>query len=349
VTGEDHHTDAMIAALRSPALPTEQAGEAAAVSAMLETISASSPAGSTWSRASGSTWSKTPGSTWSRSRKGIAIAAVTVASLGVGGLAAAGPGIFVPDFIHDLGGSDDSVADTGGSEFGPDAITSPTTVPDTTPGDDGDLPAVGTIVGQDDEGAEGAAGAADGDVPDNNERDGDGTTTPDADCAETDDGGNHGQTVSDAARGADPAGGKGDEVSEAARDCDDSDEDAAQPEDGDDAPGKSGDAPGKSGDAPGNSGDNPGNSGDNPGNSGDNPGNGGTTPRPTQPTTPPQPTRPTTPQPTTPPQPTRPTTPQPTTPPAPTQPTTPPAAGGNPGGGNPGGGNPGNGGGKPGG
>ena len=306
MTGEDHNSDAMIAALRSPALTTEQVGEAAAVSAMLETISASSPAGSTWSRAPGSTWSKTPGSTWSRSRKGIAIAAVTVASLGVGGLAAAGPGIFVPDFIQDLGGSDDSVADTGSSEFGPDAIDAPTTVPDNAPGDDEGLPAVGTIVGQDDEGT---VGAADGDVPQDDERDGDGTTTPDADCAETDDGGNHGRTVSDVARGADPAGGKGDEVSEAAHDCDESDDDAAQPEDDGDAPGKSGDAPGKSG--------------DNPGNSGDNPGNGGTSPQPAEPTTPPRPT-------------------QPTTPPQPTQPTTPPAAGGNPGGGNPG-----NGGGKP--
>ena len=35
VTGDDHTTDALIAALRSPALPAERAGEAAAVTAML--------------------------------------------------------------------------------------------------------------------------------------------------------------------------------------------------------------------------------------------------------------------------------------------------------------------------
>jgi hypothetical protein len=77
VTGEDHDTDALIAALRSPALPSEQVGEDAAVAAMLDALSASSAQ-----------------PTVHRSRRGIAIAAVTVASLGVGGLVAAGPGHF---------------------------------------------------------------------------------------------------------------------------------------------------------------------------------------------------------------------------------------------------------------
>ncbi|MFP5487099.1 MAG: hypothetical protein ACLGHQ_02175 [Acidimicrobiia bacterium] len=76
MTGDDH-TDALIAALRSPALPSEHAGEAAAVTAMIDALSAD-PAPPTGRR----------------SRRAVAIAAVTVASLGVGGLVAAGPGIF---------------------------------------------------------------------------------------------------------------------------------------------------------------------------------------------------------------------------------------------------------------
>jgi hypothetical protein len=76
VTGDDHNTDALIAALRSPALPAERAGEAAAVTAMLGVLA------------------RTPASPRFRAGRGIAIAVVTVASLGVGGLAAAGPGVF---------------------------------------------------------------------------------------------------------------------------------------------------------------------------------------------------------------------------------------------------------------
>jgi hypothetical protein len=76
VTGDDHNTDALIAALRSPALPAEQAGEAAAVAAMLGAVA------------------RNPASKRFRASRGIAIAVVTVASLGVGGLAAAGPGVF---------------------------------------------------------------------------------------------------------------------------------------------------------------------------------------------------------------------------------------------------------------
>jgi hypothetical protein len=76
VTGDDHNTDALIAALRSPALPAERAGEAAAVTAMLGVLA------------------RNPASTRFRASRGIAIAVVTVASLGVGGLAAAGPGVF---------------------------------------------------------------------------------------------------------------------------------------------------------------------------------------------------------------------------------------------------------------
>ena len=76
MTGDDHNTDALIAALRSPALPAERAGEAAAVTAMLGVLA------------------RNPASTRFRASRGIAIAVVTVASLGVGGLAAAGPGVF---------------------------------------------------------------------------------------------------------------------------------------------------------------------------------------------------------------------------------------------------------------
>ena len=76
MTGDDHNTDALIAALRSPALPAERIGEAAAVTAMLGVLA------------------RAPASTRFRAGRGIAIAVVTVASLGVGGLAAAGPGVF---------------------------------------------------------------------------------------------------------------------------------------------------------------------------------------------------------------------------------------------------------------
>jgi hypothetical protein len=76
VTGDDHNTDALIAALRSPALPAERTGEAAAVTAMLGALA------------------RIPASTRFRAGRGIAIAVVTVASLGVGGLAAAGPWVF---------------------------------------------------------------------------------------------------------------------------------------------------------------------------------------------------------------------------------------------------------------
>lgn len=75
MTGDDH-TDALIAALRSSPLPRERAGEDAAISAMLGAMT-SVPARPPRPR-----------------RRGVAIAAVTVASLGVGGLVAAGPGAF---------------------------------------------------------------------------------------------------------------------------------------------------------------------------------------------------------------------------------------------------------------
>ena len=75
MTGNDH-TDALIEALRQPALPEEHAGERAAITAMTGAMTgAAAPPRR-------------------RSRKGIAIVTVTAASLGVGGLAAAGPGSF---------------------------------------------------------------------------------------------------------------------------------------------------------------------------------------------------------------------------------------------------------------
>ncbi|MEJ7799521.1 MAG: hypothetical protein WKF60_03325, partial [Ilumatobacter sp.] len=80
MTGTDHNTNALVAVLRSPALPAEQVGEAAAVTLMVDAHRAAVP-------------DMLPGR---RSRRGVAIAAVTVASLGLGGLVAAGPGFFSP-------------------------------------------------------------------------------------------------------------------------------------------------------------------------------------------------------------------------------------------------------------
>ena len=57
VTGDDHNTDALIAALRSPALPAERAGEAAAVTAMLGAL------------ASDSRLHATPSRSWHRHRR----------------------------------------------------------------------------------------------------------------------------------------------------------------------------------------------------------------------------------------------------------------------------------------
>ncbi|MAT06216.1 MAG: hypothetical protein CL424_14355, partial [Acidimicrobiaceae bacterium] len=84
MTGHDQR-DALIDALRQPALPAEHAGERASIEAM----SAALGGGVTPRRR--------------RTRKGVAVIAVTAASLGVGGLAAAGPGVFPA--VFDLGRS----------------------------------------------------------------------------------------------------------------------------------------------------------------------------------------------------------------------------------------------------
>lgn len=113
----DHRTD-VVAALRQPALPAERAGEAAAVASMAAAMPVSA------------------GTVRRLPPKGAAIVVVTAASLGVGGLVAAGPGFFPsvfngpdePELI------DDQVVDL------PDAVTqnpaSPA-APDVVPGGDG--------------------------------------------------------------------------------------------------------------------------------------------------------------------------------------------------------------------
>ncbi len=236
MTGEDHNTDALIAALRSPALPAEQVGEAAAVLAMFR-AQTHIPAASHGLR----------------SRRGVAIAAVTVASLGIGGLAAAGPGIFSP--AADRPDVTDPAPDTVSETVIDDTITGegepaedvdPTVTPD-----DG----AGGVEGSVDDPATGADPTAESDQG----------TGGDVECAA----GNHGQTVSSVAQATESGPGKGAVVSEAARsDCGKADKDKDKDKDKDnfgDTPGQSGDAPGQSDEAPGQSGDTPGKSGEAPG------------------------------------------------------------------------------------
>ncbi len=149
MTSNDHTHDALIAALRSPALREELAGEAAVVDAMCATVR-SGPARST-----------------RHPRRGIVVAVVTVASLGVGGLAAAGPGVLkvlpdrlVPDRLYS-----DHSEPTQPEPTQPDAPASDRVPPSVS------LPS--------------HAGADDGSPDDP------------APCAD----GNHGATVSDAAQG----------------------------------------------------------------------------------------------------------------------------------------------------
>jgi hypothetical protein len=76
---ESAKPDDVIAVLRSPALPRELAGEAAAVASMADAQTV-----------------VTTASSGRRSRRGVTVVAVTIAGLGLGGLAAAGPGVFSP-------------------------------------------------------------------------------------------------------------------------------------------------------------------------------------------------------------------------------------------------------------
>ena len=198
MTGEDHTTDALIAALRSPALPAEQVGEEAALTAMLEVL--------------GTALAK---SGW-RARRGVAIAVVTVASLGVGGLAAAGPGVFTAaaDRARSLVTSDsEQESDDGSVVPGDDSSTDDSSTESAEAAPPSSLDATSTD-------AQGTSDASP-------------TVDPlaEIECAE----GNHGATVSEAAHATLPpdATNRGEIVSRAARsDCgkDNADE-GAEPSD----------------------------------------------------------------------------------------------------------------------
>ncbi len=142
MTSDDEIHDALLAALRSPARADELAGEDAAVAAMLGALQTTAPA-----------------RRGSRSRRGAAVAVVTMASLGVGGLVAAGPGFFgdVRDTLHDtfVPGGDDE----------PDDGTVPT--PGTT-GTTGSQPGGTTAV----------PGNGTGTAPDATDPEGDGSVVP---------------------------------------------------------------------------------------------------------------------------------------------------------------------------
>ncbi len=187
MTSEDHNSDVSIAALRSPALPAEQVGEAAAVTAMLEVLS------TTRARVVGR-----------RTRRGITIAAVTVASLGVGGLVAAGPGFFQAAankvFINDdptTNGQDDENED----EDEQDEVSS------TDDSSNDDQASDDTSDESDDPSVEIAPQRSETDPA---------NTSDEIICAE----GNHGQTVSSVAHATEPGPDKGQIVSQAAQsDC----------------------------------------------------------------------------------------------------------------------------------
>jgi hypothetical protein len=178
VTGEDHNTDAIVAALRSPVLPAEQVGETAAMTAMLGVLQAGSS-----------------GTVGIRSRRGIAIAAVTVASLGVGGLVAAGPGFFTE-------ANDPSIAVSGPSTLPDGAVAAGVTLPFAQPSDS-------TVPG---------TTAPETTVPESSVPE---TTSPEAIDAEVEcEEGSHGATVSKVAKASESMPGKGAIVSAAAQsDC----------------------------------------------------------------------------------------------------------------------------------
>lgn len=162
MTGDAHDTDALIAALRSPALPAEQVGEAAAVALMVDVHCTA--------------LSELPGR---RSRRGVAVAAVTVASLGLGGLVAAGPGIFSPAADRPVVAPPPTVS-SGSVEQADTSDDVPTMSPATPEADSALTP---------------PPGAAIDDITN------DDITNDDIVCAS----GNRGQTVSSVARDGDPA------------------------------------------------------------------------------------------------------------------------------------------------
>jgi hypothetical protein len=186
VTGDDHNTDALIAALRSPALPAERAGEAAAVTAMLGALA------------------RIPASTRFRAGRGIAIAVVTVASLGVGGFAAAGPGVFqaAANKARSLVTPDSADTEDAGAANGDDPLSG--SQPDDTNGGDAATGALASAIQQ---AAAGDLGAtpADAVTP----------TAPPPECVD----GNHGDAVSPVANGSAPPSAEEDHGTELADDA----------------------------------------------------------------------------------------------------------------------------------
>lgn len=237
MTSDDHLHDALITALRSPARPDELAGEDDAVTAMC------------------AAYEPVPARAGSRSRRGVVLAVVTVASLGVGGLAAAGPGIFTAPFTSPFTwGADRS--ETDDSEIGDDSLPGATDGSESAGAavDDLDRPSAagepsgstGPAGGPDRVGAAGQPGspapttitaAAPGD-PDPCEDDGDGAAIGRSAQSTVPPGRERGDATSDAARtrcepSADPAAP------------------APGDDDADETPGGSGDAPGQGDDRPG--------------------------------------------------------------------------------------------------
>jgi hypothetical protein len=239
VTSDDHLHDALITALRSPARPDELAGEDDAVAAMC------------------AAYQPVPARAGSRSRRGVVLAVVTVASLGVGGLAAAGPGIFTAPFTSPFAwGSDRSETDDGSLSVGDDpsdpaeagaAVRDPdgagtsgdpsgSTDPARTPGPAGTAGDPTTRAGTTVVTAPVGPGAC--------EHGGDGAAIGRSAQSTVPPGPDRGDATSDAARtrcepGADPAvPTPGDDEGDGATD-------------GDGTPGRSGDAPGQGGDRPG--------------------------------------------------------------------------------------------------
>jgi hypothetical protein len=230
--------DPIIAALRTPALPAELAGERAIVDAMTQ-----ARGGASW---------YAPG----RGRRAAAVATISVLALGVGGLAAAGPGFFSsPADETAATSSSTSEASASSTEASSVPSSAPTTVPETTPSTSMPEESAATTV---------PTGT---DVPVV-------TDVVDGITIECEDG-NHGATVSKYAQGTTPEDMKnhGQIVSAAARsDCgkdqsddssgDDSDDDASSTSvPADDQPGNSGNAGGSSNSSNGNGNGNSGNAG----------------------------------------------------------------------------------------
>jgi hypothetical protein len=163
VTGNDHthalHGDAITDALRSPALPFERVHETAVLAEMADAL----------------TTAPEP-SSLRRHRRVAAFAAVTVASLGVGGIIAAGPVGFRP-FVNDDKPPATTIFDNSEPAPAPDELD------DDVDDDDGV-----NDDGVNDDGVDNDNGGGTDRI----------TTDPNFDCV--DDATNHGQTVSSAAQ-----------------------------------------------------------------------------------------------------------------------------------------------------